>query len=368
MEQGSGIYKRGLKIICMIQCDMKVIYVGPLDYGGTCLQRMNAMKYLGHDIIPVDTESRIPQGSAKQYLFRSIRKLLGPIDFADANHTICKILEENFADILWLDKALTIKRKTLEYVREMSKKTVIVGYSPDDMAQKHSQSFNLLMSLPLYHIYFTTKSYGVKDLEGLGVKKAVFIGNAFDPQTHRPMEVSIKEKEKYGGQVGFIGDYEDERAQYIYYLAQHGIPVRIWGPSWGEKCKLKHTNMKIEGKSILGEEYAKAICSFDINLGFLRKINRDLQTTRSIEIPACGAFMLMERTDEHLALFEEEKEVEYFSSKEELLEKATYYLEHEDKRKKIAFAGRERCLEGGYSNQDRINSMLHIIKELNEKC
>ena len=35
---------------------MKVLYVGPLWEGTTCLQRMQAMQDLGHEVIPIDTE------------------------------------------------------------------------------------------------------------------------------------------------------------------------------------------------------------------------------------------------------------------------------------------------------------------------
>ena len=193
------------------------------------------------------------------------------------------------------------------------------------------------------------------------------MGNAYAPNIHRPMKISEEEKMQFGGPVGFIGDYEIERAQSMFFLAQHGVPIRVWGPNWNRKCRLNHLHLKIEGKPLWGDDYAKAICSFDINLVFLRKINRDLQTQRSIEIPACSGFMLAERTNEHLELFEEGKEAEFFSTKEELLEKVRYYLNHEEERKRIAQAGRERCLKSGYSNQERIKEIIRIIENLYER-
>jgi spore maturation protein CgeB len=80
---------------------------------------------------------------------------------------------------------------------------------------------------------------------------------------------------------------------------------------------------------------------------------KDLQTTRSIEIPACGAFRLAERTNEHLELFSEGKEVEIYETNKELLEKVTCYLIHEQERQRIAQAGRERCIRSGYSNHEK---------------
>jgi spore maturation protein CgeB len=116
----------------------------------------------------------------------------------------------------------------------------------------------------------------------------------------------------------------------------------------------------------MGDAYARAINCFDINLAFLRKLNRDLQTTRSVEIPACGAFMLAERTDEHRALFEEGVEAEYFADDDELLAKVRRYLEAPELRHAVATAGRQRCIDSGYSNQDRMRKMFAILASLHQ--
>ena len=71
--------------------------------------------------------------------------------------------------------------------------------------------------------------------------------------------------------------------------------------------------------------------------------------------------MLAERTNEHMKLFEEGKEAEFFGSNEELLIKVNYYLSHEQERNRIAQAGRRRCISSGYSNHERLKAMLEVI-------
>jgi hypothetical protein len=141
------------------------------------------------------------------------------------------------------------------------------------------------------------------------------------------------------------------------------MPVKVWGNRWDEWQKKTGGRFVVAGPSQYGETYVRIICSFDVNLAFLNKRNRDRQTTRSIEIPACGAFMLAERTEEHLALFEEGQEAEFFGSDEEMIDKAKYYLEHPQQRQRIAEAGRRRCVTGGYSYLERLRYCLERVYE-----
>jgi spore maturation protein CgeB len=62
-----------------------------------------------------------------------------------------------------------------------------------------------------------------------------------------------------------------------------------------------------------------------------------------------------------LELFEEGKEAEFFGNQAELLEKVRFYLAHESERRQIAQAGRERCLNSGYSYYERLKEILSSI-------
>lgn len=119
-----------------------------------------------------------------------------------------------------------------------------------------------------------------------------------------------------------------------------------------------HPNLDVRNEFLFGEDYSKAISATKINLNFLRKINRDEVTSRSVEIPACGGFMLAERTHRHMDFFAEGREADFFSSDKELLAKTKMYLDNDKCREKIAYAGRKRCLHDGYSMRVQLVSML----------
>jgi spore maturation protein CgeB len=260
--------------------------------------------------------------------------------------------------VLWIDKGLTITAATLREVRIRQPGCRILGFSPDDMYQRHNQSPQFRAHLPLYDCFFTTKSFGVAELRAIGCPRVAFQDNGYDPHTHRPLTLSADERARYGGPVGFVGSWEAARAASVSRLAAAGVPVRVWGNTrWGGRYR-PHPQLRVEARALHGIDYARALNAFDINLCFLRKLNRDRQTTRSVEIPACGAFMLAERTDEHQQLFREGVEAEFFGSDDELLDKVRYYLDHPEARRRIAAAGRERCERGRYSYRERIRDML----------
>jgi spore maturation protein CgeB len=111
----------------------------------------------------------------------------------------------------------------------------------------------------------------------------------------------------------------------------------------------------------VGEDYVRTLCATDVNLGFLRRLNGDLHTDRTVEIPACGAFLLSERTEEQAQLFAEGVEADYFEGHTELLEKVQRHLADPLRREEIARAGHSRALASGY---DHNTALRRIFAEL----
>ncbi|MCJ2188721.1 CgeB family protein [Novosphingobium beihaiensis] len=337
-----------------------VLYVGEMLDGSTSLQRCEAIERQGCRVVRLATRaSQIRAPLAARIMAAAYRNgiELPTPDPLDVNDRLAQAIVAERPDLLWLDKALAVIPQTLRNARAKLPALVIAGYSPDDMGQRHNRSTAFGRHLPLYDIFFTTKSYGVAELRALGCRNPVFVANAYDPALHRPLDLGQDERERFGGPITFIGSYEPERASAIAAIVDAGLPVRVWGAGWPDISQFP-SGMTVEGRALYGEDYVRTLCASDINLCFLRKLNRDQQTTRSVEIPACGAFMLAERTSEHEALFTEGQEAEYFAGIDELIAKCFFYLKHPDKRASIAAAGLARCRRDGYSNDQRMKSML----------
>lgn len=318
---------------------------------------------LGHQLISFSSVPSSRRLDDRGNLITKISWKIGfPLDINKVNVKIKKEVINSMPDIIWIEKGNTIFPWTLKKIKQVSPEITIVSYSEDDMYASHNRSLYYRYGLKYYDFVFTTKSYNCdqSELPTLGARRVIFVDKSYDTYQHKPIDLSAEDLSKYGSEVGFIGAFEEERAASILYLARKGVKVRVWGTEW-HKMTINHPNLILENHPVYGLEYVKAICATRINLCFLRKMNRDLQTDRTMEIPACQGFMLAERTEEHLRLFTEGEEAAYFGSNEELLQKVRYYLIHEEERQKIAHAGRKRCVDSGYSHHERLKFMLSKV-------
>ncbi len=287
-------------------------------------------------------------------------KLKLPIDKFDINKKLLSF-DLSKIDIIFVIKGNEIKPQTINTIKNKYSNIKLINFSLDDMYAKHNRSIYYTNSIKLYDLVVTTKSYNLEELPLLGVKNILFTYQGFSKDIHKP----IFNSNNINHDILFIGYPEKERINSLLYLASNGFRINIYGyPNAWLKYNINHENIKNHKKSLYGEEYAEAITNSKITLCFLRKINRDLHTSRSVEIPACKGFMLAERTNEHLDLFEEDKEAVYFSDDKELLEKVKYYLENENERLSILNNGYKKCINEDYSYDDIVIKIINKVKDL----
>jgi hypothetical protein len=349
----------------MVALPQRMLFVGQLRPGSTSLHRAEAAREMGIDLVQIDTHPEFVRAREATFVERVRRRLFGPRDLAGVNPAMLEAVRLKPVDVIWVDRGITVERSTLTALRDLCPDARIVHYNPDDPFGEYGMSeFRTFMkAIPEYDVHLIPRKPNVAEYLDWGARRVEQIVPfwGYDPPTHRKVALDDEERRHFGAPVGFIGMAEKERAASITRLVHEGFTVKVWGNRWPSYLADDDARKVIAGPAQFGETYAKIISSFDINLAFLRRQNRDEHTSRSVELPAAGAFMLAERTDEHLQLFEEGREAEFFDSDDELVEKVRYYVQRPEERARIAEAGRQRATRDGYDNRSVVTEMLQRI-------
>ena len=119
-------------------------------------------------------------------------------------------------------------------------------------------------------------------------------------------------------------------------------------------------NVNARGLAKSMTEMPKIFHLSKINLNFTSKPIRSGLPLRIWDILSAGGFVLTNYQTEIPEYFEIGKEIETFSSQEELIDKISFYLVHDEERKKIAENGYELA-KREYSLDVRIEEMLSRI-------
>ncbi len=338
---------------------LAILYVGNLHQGGTCLDRFRVLKRLGMRMIPFDIQRYMNIGnkitSSLMCRFNwgwPIRRL--NLDLVDFCHRLSGI------DIVWVDKGRWIKPESLQTIKSLTG-AKLIHFTPDT-ALVYGKSRLFEKSIPFYDLLVTTKGFETNLYRQAGAKRIVVTVNGCDETRFFPM---FAEK-NYSSDVCFIGRFEPFRAKCIRSIVTGDGIIRVNGPSWNNYAKFAPwTRNIILGGPLWGESYPKALCGAKIGLCLLTKYFPEQSTSRTFEIPFCGVFMLAERTEEHLNLFQEGKEAEFFNSIDELKDKIGFYLRKPGIMKNIALAGRRRCLESHYGLGDTLKKLIQAY--INDK-
>jgi spore maturation protein CgeB len=341
---------------------LHILFIGANWHGSNSTSCKRAFRHLGCDVIDVDDMHFFPRWQSVG--MRGLRKALRPFILAEFGNYIKRQCRNYQPELVFVFKGNLVKPEIIEFCKRSG--AFVFNFYPDwDFGQFYKQFGNdFIKCMTAYDVLFTPKSYHIQRLKDIGAIRVEFLPYAYDPWCHYPVTLSSYEWERYQSDITFIGTWGEARAALMEQLVSYDFPynLTIWGNKWEELDSHSPLRKYVKWMPAYGETQARILAGCKIALAFLRP--PDLHTARSFEIPAYGAFMLAQRSAEHIEFFREDFEIACFDDIEELHSKIEYYLKNDDERKQIALAGYKKVTHGGHSYIDRMARVIDIYREM----
>jgi hypothetical protein len=218
----------------------------------------------------------------------------------------------------------------------------------------------------------------------------VHLQMAANPEVYRPYELPMEYE------VTFVGRNRFNRSEFVSYLLQNGVDIRVWGAGWlprsypflsqplvetlrGAKRLLRQKTDKPGstsaryripagkcGPPLSDDDLIRMYSRSRISLGFSELWDQQSNSykrnirLRDFEAPMSGAFYITGYQEEICEYYEVGKEIVCYEDKQDLLEKVGYYLKHDAEAQKIGYAGYQRALRD-HTWQRRFEQLFQII-------
>lgn len=296
--------------------------------------------------------------------------LFNKVSFRLGNRSILKIINEELLivvnrfrpDVLWIFKGMEIFPEILMTIKE--KGILLVNYNPDHpfrFASRGSGNSNVLKSIQLYDHHFCYSIQIQKELESRFGVSASWLPFGY-------LKAQKNDSENLIRKVCFIGNPDNERARIINLLIENQLPVVLFGTNWDRYITNSDNHLVETYPPIFKEEFTNVAQQYVVQLNLFRKQNEGSHNMRTFEMPALGCLMLAPRSEEHLCLFQEGKEAEFYSNDEELIEKVTHLLNVEEHTiKAYRRFSYERSIASDYSYFNRSKEVFKLLENLMHK-
>jgi spore maturation protein CgeB len=337
-----------------------ILFFGGYAPGTTSNQRAETIKRLGHDINIQDPYN----------VFINVleSRWLGPVHFRTGYAFVQNKISVWLAnlvrtldvkpDLIWVDSGELFGPKCLHELKKIGAPIVLFNID-DPTGKRDGRRFDSLKkALPFYDLVAVVRKETEQECKDLGAKRVICVYRNYDEVAHKPFDSIDDIPQQYRSEVVFIGTWmrHERRDEFMLKLISYGVPVSIWGSRWEKSPFFAQLKPYWKGKSLGGRDYVAAIQGAKICIGLLSKGNRDLHTTRTLEVPYAGGVLCAERTSDHLAMYKEGVEAVFWSDVEECAKVCKKLLADDSLRERIRIAGmkRVRTLRTGHEDLFRM--------------
>ena len=335
---------------------MEILYLG--QRRGTSRMRALALRRLGHDVYTVDPYSFVGHS---RVVNKWIHETGGLFLERFVSHSVLREIGDDLFDVVWVDGGELIGPALLRELKQRCRR--VVNYNHDDPFGAYRSKWRLYAkSLPYYDLAAVVREPNIEEATRRGAAKVSLVYRSADEVAHAPRPITDADRQRWASDVVFIGVWMPERGPFMAELVSRQVPLAIYGDRWQKAKEWPILKPHWRGPGLNhADDYAKAVQCAKICLGLLSKGNRDLHTTRSVEIPYLGGLLCAERTAEHTYLYKDGEEALFWNDAAECAERCNFLLRNEEQRQKIARAGRERCLRNGYTSERVMRGILDTV-------
>jgi hypothetical protein len=324
---------------------------------------MKALRRAGWNVLVAPEWEFVPvrwRSAPMRVLARIMR---GPA-VREFNADLVRLVRRFRPDLVLVFKGRFVHPRALRQIRELGVRTYC--FYPDVSFRVHGPL--IPRALREYDWIFTTKRFGLTDMrEQLGVTHASLIHFAYDPDLHRPLELTPSDRVRFECEVSYIGTWSPKKEALLGELVRRRprLRLKVWGEQWW-RATTDELKPYLGGHEVAGEDFVRAICGSAINLSIMSEARRgssmgDQVASRTFSVPACGGFVIHERTAEVLRLFKENEDIVCYDGIDELVDRVDQYLSTPQRRREIADRAR-RLVMRHHSWDVRIRELLsHAI-------
>ena len=333
-----------------------VLYLGPES--GTSLHRRDAFVRLGYDVTTVDPRTLLP---TSPWIDR-IEWHVGP---ALLGAVVERRLEDRLGqkrfDLAFVDSGSLVTRRAVRALRRRAGH--VVNFNHDDpYGRRDWTRFSAYRkAVPEYDLVVVVRQPNVDEANRLGARQVLLHPRVADEVAHVPRPLTSAIERQWRSDVAFVGSWMPERGPFMVDLIRRGIPLALFGPGWNKAAEWAQLAPYHRASYLDGDAYAYAVQCAKISLGLLSKGNRDLHTTRTMEIPALGGLLCAERTEEHVAFYRDGDEALFWSDSAECASVCQALLADDPRRERIAANGRRRYLSNGYTSENLIRNVVAAL-------
>jgi len=185
---------------------------------------------------------------------------------------------------------------------------------------------------------FCAQKQAVSNMRRDGIANPIWLPHAVEPQAYPKFDLLSK---KYD--LCFVGHVSSKNREDALDRMFAAFPNFYYGQQLFDAAARKYAESKIV-----------------FNIAMKNDVNM-----RCFEVLATGSFLLTDYVDSVDELFEDGKHLILYRSLDEAIDKAKYYLAHDDEREKIAQAGYEHVLKN-HTIQNRVDVILNEFMKTRE--